>query len=55
MRTWASVWEMEPAIDHSSAEVEAVAWVEQHSMHSPSPSWDADDLDASIAAFPELL
>jgi hypothetical protein len=54
-RTWASIWEVEPTLDHSSAEAEALAWVEQHPLHSPSPSWDADDLDASIAAFPELL
>jgi hypothetical protein len=55
MRAWASVQEMEPDVGCSSAEVEAVAWVEQQLMHSPSPGWDADDLDASIAAFPELL
>jgi hypothetical protein len=54
-RTWASIREVEPALEHSSAEAEALAWVEQHPLCSPSPGWDADDLDASIAAFPELL
>jgi hypothetical protein len=52
-RTWASIREVGPALE--SAEVEALAWVEQHPLRSPSPGWDADDLDASIAAFPELL
>jgi hypothetical protein len=55
MRAWASIQEMEPNIGCSSVEVEAVTWVEQHPMHSPSPGWDADDIDASIAAFPKLL
>jgi hypothetical protein len=56
-RTWASIREGEAALGRSSveAEAEALAWVEQHPLRSPSPSWDADDLDASIAAFPELL
>jgi hypothetical protein len=54
-RTWASIREVEPALERSSAEAEALAWVEQHPLRSPSPGWDADDLDASIAAFPELL
>jgi hypothetical protein len=54
-RTWASIREVEPALERSSAEAEALAWVEQHPLRSPSPGWDADDLEASIAAFPELL
>jgi hypothetical protein len=54
-RTWASIWEVEPALERSSAEAEALAWVEQHPLHSPSPGWDVDDLDVSIATFPELL
>jgi hypothetical protein len=54
-RTWASIREVEPALDRSSVEAEALAWVEQHPLRSPSPGWDADNLEASIAAFPELL
>jgi hypothetical protein len=55
MRVWAGVRETEPEIGCSSAEVEALAWVERHPMRSPSPGWDADDVDATLAAFPELL
>jgi hypothetical protein len=55
MRVWAGVQETEPEISHSSAEVEALAWVEWHPMHSPSPGWDVDNVDAALAAFPELL
>jgi hypothetical protein len=55
MRVWAGVREPEPEVSRSSAEVEALAWVEQHPMHPPSPGWDADDIEASIAAFPKLL
>jgi hypothetical protein len=54
-RTWASIREVEPALERLSAEAEALAWVEQHPLRSPSPGWDADNLDASIAAFPGLL
>jgi hypothetical protein len=54
-RTWASIWEVEPALERLSVEAEALAWVEQHPLRSPSPGWDADNLNASIAAFPKLL
>jgi hypothetical protein len=54
-RTWASIREVEPALERSSAEAEALDWVARHPLRSPSPGWDADDLDAAIAAFPELL
>jgi hypothetical protein len=55
MRVWAGVREPEPEASHSSSEVEALDWVDRHPMRSPSPGWDADDIDASLAAFPELL
>jgi hypothetical protein len=55
MRVWAGVRETEPEIDCLPAEVKALAWVEQHPMRSPSPGWDADNVDATLAAFPELL
>jgi hypothetical protein len=55
MRVWAGVREPEPEVSRSSLEVEVLAWVEQHPMRSPSPGWGADDIEASIAAFPELL
>jgi hypothetical protein len=55
MRVWASVREPEPEVSYSSSEVEAVAWVERHPMRSPSPGWNVDDIETSLAAFPELL
>jgi hypothetical protein len=55
MRVWAGVRETEPEIGRFSAEVEALDWVERHPMCSPSPGWDVDDVDAALAAFPELL
>jgi hypothetical protein len=55
MRVWASGREPEPEVSYLSSEVEAIAWVERHPMRSPSPGWDVDDIEASLAAFPELL
>jgi hypothetical protein len=55
MRVWAGVRGPEPEASCSSSEAEVLAWVDQHPMCSPSPGWDADDIDASLAAFPELL
>jgi hypothetical protein len=55
MRAWAGVRELEPEVSCSSLKVEALAWVERHPMCSLSPGWDADDIEASIAAFPECL
>jgi hypothetical protein len=55
MRVWASSREPEPEVSYSSSEAEAVAWVERYPMRSPSPGWDVDDIEASLAVFPELL
>jgi hypothetical protein len=55
MRVWAGVREPEPEVSRSSLEAEVVAWVERHPMHSLSPSWDVDNMEAALAAFPELL
>jgi hypothetical protein len=55
MRVWAGVREPEPEVSRLFLEVEALAWVERYPMHSPSPGWDADDVEAALVAFPELL
>jgi hypothetical protein len=55
MRVWAGVREPELEVSHLSSKTEAVDWVEWHPMRSPSLGWDIDDIEASLAAFPELL
>jgi hypothetical protein len=55
MRVWAASRESEPKAGPSLLEAEALDWVERYPMHPPSPGWDEEDIEASLAAFPELL
>jgi hypothetical protein len=55
MRVWAASRESEPEAGPSSSEAEALDWVDRYPMCPPSPGWDEEDIEASLAAFPELL
>jgi hypothetical protein len=55
MRVWAATREPKPEASFLSSEAEALDWVERHPMRLPSPGWDEEDIEASLAASPELL
>jgi hypothetical protein len=55
MRVWATSRESKPKAGPSSSEAEALDWVERYLMHPLSPGWDEEDIEALLAAFPELL